>query len=1327
MKKSLLSAILIFSFFLFFQNVLATPFPNGSFETGPNGASLFIPSAVTSWSFPTAPTQTNACNQLGGSPNGNFTQAQLSTSSHSDGFYSALITAGGGAGVECGVMGNLDKNVFSGKVNFSVDWNKPVLGGGINLSILFDGNLNKGGGGTECGVASATEGTGTLTCQTPANIIGSDYNVSWMVYNNVGGVRSIYLDNFRYQVIPTMLMNVEEEADPFPIDVNFSLTNELFLDTNGTEVTDAICTVNWNGSNFSMPYNSTIGKYELTRIQSIPQVVYYGVGCSKSGYDSDQNVNGSVTFTLDLSGAGVLTVTDIQNVSHSIQTNQVNFNPGTELNDIIYSIQNNYGSALTIPQHIFNSLVDNRQYFVYTATSAQYDAGTWVFDDTLTFGLSQEDPIQKIFSHTLGKYDYSFNDTILNGEIKYYKLVYKNPYKNFQSISNSSEWYSVLEPTVFDGNSIDVDVYQTSSFSNIRNVYIPNIPNIFGDENQAFEFQFTAWADSNNVTLNAGQTIFGSDATSSVTLSTSPRRYSFTINETNYESQVLMKSFSTSPHTIYIYDYSIVPRGYFTKRLELSKLNGDFLDLFLVDGISKQYIKEGKAFIAKSEAYDTFGSLTELRIEGFMDNSGADINKISKSIQDLNSSAENLIEINEEVQGIVDLNGTAQNPLKPRDFILRATLLDNAGKAISTQSKVVKFVQYPYFPEDIGMTFFPTEKKKGKNPAGILQANLATPDALIAYDVRIWDTNSGTSITNPLYQDVIYKGSDFSCTGSNCGFQFKVNDFIFQNSGHTFIAITAMLNTENFTLTNPLVQTIRSFYVSTIDFDVGKIHQLNERVDRTYSSTEEIPLILVLRDTEATDISEKIDVYVTIANCSDSTPSNGPCVQQSTKFESTGFQYDSKSNLNYYFFRHLWYLDNGSLLPDGNYIAFRAHVSDKTGISTTVTPVLADKCAVNGTDWWSNAISSIINGFGCLTPQADTVFLGDSQERALLIDDSNTTTAPSQELFACVNPDTNNVIDKPLEANLYCFVWYQTGEKPIDDFRLRITNQYSKLSDTGATKQYVEFQIPYELISINDLPLLKQELETNQQTSITTVGDFIQAGFAEIAKGGLKNLGGEALINGSNLLGNIGADANFQQLFSPASVGGFAWFQIKGLPVINAQDFKNNIQLGDDFETIDKTEFLNYLAENQINFQPKKKAEMNLIVNSFTIPEVIKDQNGYLLINEEPTNQKINAQNSDANQPYQYIPATLFFTVQNTMFYDNHSGNDTRSLIIKIITPITTGILTGIQTFIQDLIEDPIETLISFSFQNILIIWIIIMVAIIYVYLQRKSGNYTRG
>lgn len=1166
--------------------------------------------------------------------------------------------------------------------------------------------------------------------QGEANILGTNVSANVPNYSGYPALRIVYLhqadrlislysDEFRWQQLTDLVLTVSEEADPFGIDVPFTLsTSVLELETN-TELTGADCNVSWGGGAYvDMPFNSSTQKYEYTTTEPEPATKTYTISCGSSESNT-KTASGSVEFIVPLTD--YLQITDISNVSHNLNYSNVDFTPTTPANEFIFSAINSSGDTATVELNTINSLNDGRQYFIYKANPTQYNNGTWVFDDTATFGSTNSNPIQKIWDENSNHYVYTQDVGIPIG-LTYYKFTYKSPAKYFQKIKGEVDWSNTLEPSESIELGLAHDLFAISSFSNIRSTYIPFIPDISGDETSAYELQITAWSDV-DANLSVGQTTTSGDTVQTVALTTTPHRYSFTLNASNTASRAIITStFISAPADIHVQDYAILARGYFTKRLELFKQNSDFLDLILYNGESTQYLREGKPFRVATEAYDKDGDLEELQIEAYFDQTGDDINKSSHKEIPLISSSEKVFSINETVEGIVDLSGNATTPL--RDVLVKATLVNADGDEIAVQSFGVKFIQFPYFNNDIQILFSPTEKRKGKNPKGIITLNTVAPETLLGYDIRIWDANG--IITIPAYQTKIFKGTDFECVFQNCSVEFKVNDYLFETAGQTWIAVSAILNTETFSLTNPLTQSLRSINTAQIDFTTAKIHQINERADRKYKSTEEIPLVLLLQSTEYTDLSKDIDVYMTLANCDDTTPANGNCDEQSTVFMPTGIVFDDKTNTNYYFFRNLWYLDDSSLPVDGNFLAFRAHVSDKTGITQSITPVLADKCATNGTDFFTNMLAGLLNGLGCTAPQSNIVSLStnSANERAVEIADDRNTTAPSQELFACVGTDTNNVIGDPLTTDFYCFTWYQVAEKPIDNFRLRITNQYSDVSDEGATKQYVEFNIPYEIVALNDVSLLKAELETNQQTSINTVGEFIQAGLGSIARGGIKNLGIENIVNGSNVISNIGADMNLNQAFDPATVSGMMFYVIKGMPIINAQDYRYDSRVEDDFDNINRKQFLNYLAENDVSYRTSP-AKLDLVVDSFAVKQSFTDPSGHLLIDEEPSNQPINSQNTDVNsrQPYQYVPATLAFTLQNAMIFENFSLSDIRSLILTIKTPIETSILTQFNSFVSDLTSDPVDAIINVIFKNILLITIILMIAIIYTYIARKRGG----
>ncbi len=1118
-------------------------------------------------------------------------------------------------------------------------------------------------------------------------------------------------------------LTVIEPSEPIPSNDSFTMRTTI-IDVNGSNIETADVNITLNGDTNVMVFSN--GQYRIT----------FPLGLASGNYSFDVNsifesVSKGFNGTLEVKTQEFqyLTITPIKNIA-SFSYASVDFIPVNEAGEMIWRVDSNSSVSETATFKIINGRTDGRQYFIFTSS----DGTVYSFDDTLTFGSTNENPIQKIWNERDKFYTYSFDDTLTANQTKYYKLTYRSPYRHWFSIADSEEWQQHLTANVLDQNTFFIDEYSISSFTNIRSILKEEVPDVFEDETKAFEFQFTAYSDVNQTLLYAGITknnSFSNDSVESITLTDTPKRFSITIDATDFDSQLLFKSANTTSAKIFVTDYSIVARGFFTKRLELFKANTDPLDVFLLNGISKRYIQEGLEFRIKSEAYDREEVFNELIVEAYLDSVSAN-NLVSSFKFDLKvgRKAETVEPFNQLFPPVIDLNGTANNPDPPRTIILRARITDDNSITVAIQSQTITFLQYPYFPNDLDFQFFPTEKRLGKHPAGILELRMKDISVLEALDLRIY--SDANTVDAPNHRETIYKDTDFSCIGNFCNLQITVDDYVFEDVNLTTITWFAILNTEFLDQDNNLTRIDRRIFVTPIIFDVAKIYQVVHRSDRTYRQNEEIPLVLILKDSEADNIKNKIDVYLTLQNCDNADGNAGNCVDQTIRFKPTGFTYDPLYNLNYYFFRHLYVLDDGSLLPDGNYISFRATVTDKTGVRTTITPVLTDKCKNNDVDvltffanvlTW-NIIGAIeelgVSATGCNTEQENvvTTAINSEQEHRILIDEDHSVQSPSQDMFACITPDSNNVFGDPLKQDILCFSWYQVNEKPIDNFRIRITNGFSDLSVTGIDKQYIEFNIPYEVIANNDVALLKEQLETNQNTSIDTVGEFIFEGLRQLALGqanvyGLNDLDAFVGGQGQGVISNIGVDVNFNQAFSPAVVEGLVFYKIKGLPILNANDFSREFAFRDNFNSIDRSNFISVLRQNDLT-PSIKESELQIFVSDFTVPIKFKDT-GILVIDEEPSDQTINRANlsEDSTGTFAVVPNVLVFNIQSTMFFNNFSENDTRSIVISFLVNIRDSLGNTIFNFADDIFTDPVGTITDFLQTNLLFIMILLILAVI--------------
>ncbi len=1167
-----------------------------------------------------------------------------------------------------------------------------------------------------------------------------DINIVFVYRVSCGGgcggtdTSSWRVDNFRLETSVTgqLDLTITEPIEPVATNTNFEIRTTVFDNVEEIDVSDADVNINFNNTGFvDMPFSN--GAYRFTGttpLEAGDYNIFITADKGEAGdYDTSQFES---TLIVRKKEFQYLTFTPIENIS-SFSFGSITINPSGFANQVIWRVDSNSTIAETPKFILINSLRDSRQYFIFTSS----DGINYAFNDTLTYGSTNINPIQKIWDEDLGpsgKYRHSFEDTLTAGETKFYKLIYRMPYKHWFSIKNSTEWFNQLEPIIEDFNTFSTDLFISSEFSKIRSVFIEPVPDVNVDFSSAFEFQFTAWSNADSTTLRVGTTtnINGTDSVENVVIDRTPRRYSITIDADNFESQIVFKTTFELLREIHITDYAIVQRAYFTKRLEILKIDGDTLNVFLLNNLSRAYLQEGNKFKISTEAYDRDGILQRLDIEAYFGSVSAG-NLFNRQIffpYDIdNTNQENKAEtrliFNENFEGLIDTNGNATNPIPPRTLIIRANLLDNNGNVSAIQSENIIFLQYPYFPDDLVINFFPTEKRRGKHPKGALELTLKRPDTLKAIDIRIWDEN--TSVTNPDFQEVLYKGQDFDCIGPVCSFQVEIDKWVFEDVNLNTISIIALLNTEELDLDNRLTRTDRKIFVSAIDFEIAKIHQLVERADDIYRNDEEISLVLVLRDDEVTDTSDKLDIFLKIRNC-DSNIGSPNCEDQTIEWKPTAHIYDDSLGINYYFFRHFFVLDDGSLLPDGNFISFRATVQDQLGIRTAITPVLASKCKNKDfvSEFLNNPIAAIgsfvfeaITGLTepCNTAQEDivTTTVNADQEEFLEIDADHTTTAPSQEGFICISPDSNNIINDPFKQDFVCAVVYTVGEKPIDNFRFRITNEFSDVRKEGPSQTFVEFNFPFEIIAYNDIFLLQNELKLNQNTTVDTLGEFIYEGFRNIVKENLEanNLTSFAIFSlKQGTVENLGGDINFNLAFSPQNVTGVYFIEIQGLPVLNMQDFRNDPRLTDDFEEIPSKQFLQVLSERNIPFD-KPITKSKIFTTSFISPFPFESE-GILLINENASKQ-INTRNlaDNASRNFNSIPSTLRFNIQNTMFYNNFSeqsvltGYITVTAIIKDRFNDALGFFNAILKFFGEFAQDPVGVGIEFLFQNIVLLMIL--------------------
>ena len=1135
----------------------------------------------------------------------------------------------------------------------------------------------------------------------------------------------------------TLTNEITEPQEPINSSTPFLISIKVYDNTLEDYISDANVRFNWDsGEYFYLDYSESNSAYILES-NGLPSGDYnFSVDTNKlGGYTSDYDEGILQVRTQEYQ---YLTVTPINNIL-SYSFGSIDFVISSVNPDVYTTWRVDSNSATTeYPEYTwFNTDTTGRQYFVYTSSNGS----DWVFDATLTYGSDNTNPVQKIWNETRKRFEYSVTDTLSALETKYYKLEFQKPVKHWEAIGNSEEWLIMNPPVVVtDVNRFDYDEYSVSQYAGIRNIFKEFVPDISGDETIAYELQFTAKSDVNGTKIEVGQTVNGTDSgKSSVELTSTWHRYSFSINGTDFDSQILMINSQGTSANIQITDYALIPRGFFTKRLEIRQANGDYLPLFLLDGFSKQYLQEGNEFRITTGAYDRKGNIDELRLEGYFDSVTAN-NLVKKSVFDVYGTdvetkvkIETILDFDQVFPAIIDLNGTANNPASPRNFILKANIYDENGVNVAVQSQMIKFIQYPYFPNDLRINFFPTEKRQGKNPKGLLELKMSRMENLQGFDLRIY--SDGNTVNAPNYRTRIYKDTDFKCDFDECLLNITVDEYLFEDLNLTTITWFALLNTEYLNQDNNLTRTDRRIYVSEIEYSTAKVLQVNERPRNIYRNDEEIPLVMVLRDSEADPLINKVETYLTLQNCDSNVSGAVNCVDQTIQYKPTGYLYDAQNNASLFFFTHLFVLDNGNLLPDGNYISFVGNVTDNKGIRKTVNPILTSRCSSNlfetasdlvvaglktftSVDW---ALQSTVTASICtsgLEEEVVTSTKNASSKQYLQIDDDFNRTSPKLNSSTCIHPNARGGLANPLKEKIACAVHYTAGEKPIDAFRFRIYNNYSDFDKTGSDKQFYEVVVPNELIAYNDKTFLFNSLIDNYDSTVTT-REILYEGFKSINTVAIDLWDIATSLDIERAL-NYDLQEKFIDLdysFTTTDLNGFFFFTVDELQVINAQDYAYESKIKDVFDEIPRTSFFKYLNENSVNL-PKNKIKTRIYMGSIGEPfEIISEDR--ILIDEKPSDNTIIKQ-GDLNSTYSNtLPITLNFDLGITMFFNNFSEHKTINKTLDYYVVIEETVGNATLKFWDSITTKPVETLIDYLHKNLIMLMIIsgilLIIGVIYV------------
>lgn len=1025
--------------------------------------------------------------------------------------------------------------------------------------------------------------------------------------------------------------------------------------------------------------------------------------CQTFSQDGNFSVEKTTTITITAPTQSFLTFTPIKNIS-SYSFGTVDIVPTEKESDIIYRVDSNSVNTQTVEYSIKNSLKGGKQYFVYVADQLEYDNNEWVFDDSLTYSSPADSkPIQKIWYSDEESYFHSFQDLILPLETKYYKLTYKSP--AFYWSQQNSDWFKQVTPTDLSDNGITWDSFTLSSYVNLFNYPQKELSQLISTSDVSYEFQFTGYTADLNANVGVYLLDTNNDLTllETVNLTTTKTRFSVSLDPTKFSQKILLKTTQVYPVTIYLVDYAVVPRGYFTSPLKLLQTDGSELPTVVEYPNYYQYIEETENFLARTTIYDREGDLNQLVITVFFD-ANSDSNASKKFYVDLNLSGTNTLQ--QSFEDILDLSDNADY------VIVKFTLYDKTGLIVAEQSKTTRFLQWPHFPNELKFFFADNALIVGDNPNGTVSLETTKPNNILGLEFYIYnDTNSPAT---PNYYTQIFTPQDFQCIGGDCSFNYSIPEFAFsKDSNKWFITAQVLLRTRNRTVPALTGNAVPYVYTvtKTINFFAlkkARVVQTFERVDRKYKNSEQIALTVQLQNVLNDDVRKDLRVWLEMFDCANQ--ATGACVgvPATYVYNPVSSIYDQSTGQNYFFFKNLFLTTpDSNLLTDGNYYRVVAYVSDATGKyqdASTLQIFLGDK-----------SDSSVIT---------NTTNSGD--EKRLLIDNSIVLSPPTFEFLGCLRLDTNLVFDSPRKPVITCYALYSIKNSFPNQFNFRLSNNNSNTDETkDIYKQYIDFTVPYDVLSVNDISFLQKALNANYHTSCTNI--FCILGLYSNSIGSfLGNAFGENLWNWSTdadfnnfMVYNSASDVNFSHFFDPTYVSGVLVVQVSNTNFINKKDYEASIP---ELKQVNPKYFVRYMRDNGESL-PETTTNIKVYSSSLE-PFMDFEEPNFLVINEaeKPKAQKNVSDSNNIDLLDLSIPTVLQVNVGGTMVYDNALSSHylyvplTFKTIITSQTPFWDNLIGAI----PEIINDPA----GFAVKNIVPIVIIILVAFAFVVIYREiKGN----
>ena len=1046
--------------------------------------------------------------------------------------------------------------------------------------------------------------------------------------------------------------------------------NHLLFLTDGMTTNNG--TTDWNSYAFGNAFNTQTSQtcnfnWNTSAIQDFPA---WFVDLTVTNGESDTITASSNSFASCNQTYEQIIIHDIDNISHVIDGNIVRLNPDTDIEDFTFSVDAN-GFSGTILFRIENADKSLSQYFADTATPQEYIQRAWSFNDSITFGDGSYDAIQKRWNN-LDAFYYTWTDTLASDSNKFYRFRYEETMDAWFSLNNS-DWEVQLTPNVVDFNGISRDQFTVSTYSDLSNLLIKELPIIYDSDldNSNFVFQFNVFSDVARIgELKAASVELRElDPATTFNSNTSERR--ITVKDLDNEF-FKMISAASAPTLYSMGIYNLIERGYFVDSLEILDFDNSPLPILITDTNGYYpYIKEGSPFRVRTRVRDPQNKLDSYEVTVYVGGI-ASANKIKIYKFDFEDSDSDFKTINPVLDGVIDLTTSAPD----RDLLITVKVFDDDSKYSEVQEGIIKLRQFPSTPADIRFNFFQQNHKVGDNPQGRIELVTSVPSNIIGVKLELVSTSQDGNVSD--YNKIFYKDQDFTCLGVDCSFDYTLTEYKFPREDTYIMKGWALITTENESITNEFLYKQIIFPVYYKIFETYRILQTRERTDFNYHNTETIPLVIQVRDSDYANMQNEVVAKIRLWECdTDNVVAEGNCFQIDINYNYDDFLYDTATGYNYWFFNQIFLESNLTKLSDGNFFRVEGLLEDKELKHQFLQKtLLTDRCEeYDLATFFYNALTMNVVHRGCTVYNIPflSVTINQGNERRIGIKNSRVNSASTQECFVCINADQDNVYVNALEQDLFCAAIYKLGEQPIDKFRLYVTNRYSDLTQTKYA-QFLEINVPAELIYSNDIFIMQQSLNEEFGTNqINTINEMLAAGFNYLGTGtanAVLDLVETATSTG--WISNVGIDCDFSKAIHPNYVSGFLFYRVKGLKVINQKDYEASYP---EMANLDPSRFVSYSSLNDIRI-PENETTIEVFasdmkkVAQYTVPS-------QLVINEEIKYNPINIANVDVNYDvngadipkYETAPTRLKFNFISDMITNNDRN------VIRRYVPITLSVI----------------------------------------------------